>query len=94
MNEEKMIAFGDFVVNLVNVTAQIACTIQKSQEIIRTSDNEEEIAKAERNYVVAKKAKEGIKHYSALKSSPTYKPIFEHYGVDKLNESLERLCRL
>lgn len=92
MNEERMIAFGDFLGVFFNVTAQIAYTIQKSQEIINTSDNEEEITKAKRRCIAAKKAKEGIKHYGALKDNPQYKAIFEHYGLDKLNEAMVTLC--
>lgn len=92
MNKEKMIAFGDFLGVFFNVTAQIAYTIQKSQEIINTSDNEEEIAKAKRRCIAAKKAQEGIKHYGALKDNPLYQPIFKRYGLDKLNESMVKLC--
>lgn len=92
MDKEKMIAFGDFLGDFFSVTAQIAYTLQRCQEIMCTSDNEEEIAKAKKKYIAAKKAQEGIKHYGALKDNPLYQPIFKRYGLDKLNESMVKLC--
>ena len=91
MDEERMIAFGDFLGALIDVTAQIAYTIKGCQEIIATSNDEEEIAKAKKKYEAAKKAQEGIKQYSALKDNPLYKPIFKHYGLDRLNETMVTL---
>lgn len=76
----------------LEVTANIAYAVQKSSEIIATSKNEEEIAKAKRVQNAAVLAREGIKSYNTLKSIPKYQLAFKKFGIDALHSSMIELC--
>lgn len=91
--EEKMIKFGDFLGVFLETVTTITYTQKRCDELIATSTDEQELSKAKRVRKLTELAREGVKNYDALKSKPEYAVAFKKFGIDKLNDSMLKLCK-
>lgn len=89
--EEKLLLVGEFLAIFLEVSATLGYIVRDCEEIIKTSENQEQIEKAKVILKRVEKAREGITNYDNLKDNPEYKAIFAKYGIDKLRESMLKL---
>ena len=88
-----MIKFGEFMGIFIEVVADIVTTQRKCDEIIATSEDEQEVSKAKRIRKLTELAREGIKSYNSLKEKPEYAVAFKKFTIAKLNDSMVKLCK-